>query len=127
MGHAPIGGGMTEPRRTVDHMADHSRPSVLVIGLDPHRVPGPWDPEPVVAAIEAGMRALTEAGYEAEACLVGLDGSEDIARTVAGALGGRAWEVVIVGGGISKDEQLVETFEAVVNLVHRLAPGAAIG
>ena len=34
---------------------DATGPRVLVIGLDPHRVPGPWDPAPVVV-IGGGIR-----------------------------------------------------------------------
>lgn len=104
-----------------------TRPHVLVIGLDPRRVPGPWDPGPVVAAIEAGMRALAESGYAAESCLIGLDGHDDIPARVTAALQEHAWDCVIVGGGLRKEEELVGTFETVVNLVHRLAPRAAMG
>jgi len=61
-------------------------PRVLVVGLDPYRVPGPWDPTPVAEAIRVGMAGLDDAGFAAEACLVGLDGSEDVAATVSAAL-----------------------------------------
>jgi hypothetical protein len=50
-----------------------------VIGLDPYRVPGPWDPKPCV----------------------------------------------VIGGGVRNEDQL-ELFEQVINLVRRYAPGAAI-
>jgi hypothetical protein len=90
-----------------------SDPRVLVIGVDPHRVPGPWDPTPVVDAIAAGMVRFADAGVGVETCLFGLDGSDDV-------------EVVVVGGGIRKPEELLELFERVVNLVRRHAPGAAI-
>jgi hypothetical protein len=53
-------------------------PRVLVIGLDPYRVPGPWDPEPVAEAIDAGLAKFTEHGVGVETCLIGLDGSDDI-------------------------------------------------
>lgn len=96
---------------------------VLVLGLDPLRVPGPWDPAPVVAGIEEGRRRFDEHGVAAEYCLVGLDGSDDVEAVVAHRLGTRAWECVVVGGGIRTDDDL---FERVLNLVHRLAPGAAI-
>ncbi|GAB2571238.1 hypothetical protein Aab01nite_04860 [Paractinoplanes abujensis] len=98
-------------------------PRVLVIGLDPYRVPGPWDPTPVAEGIAAGMARFEEAGVPARACLVGLDGSDDIEAVVSAALRERAWEVVVVGGGVRGD---VELFERVINLVHRHAPGAAI-
>lgn len=101
-------------------------PRVLVIGLDPYRVPGPWDPKPVADAIEHGMTSLAERGYDAEACLVGLDGSDDIEARVAVALQDRPWDCVVVGGGIRGPEDQLELFEAVVNLVVRHAPQAAI-
>ncbi|MBL7257942.1 hypothetical protein [Paractinoplanes lichenicola] len=96
---------------------------VLVIGLDPYRVPGPWDPTPVAEGIAVGMARFEEAGVGARACLVGLDGSDDIEAVVSAALRERAWEVVVVGGGVRGD---VELFERIINLVHRHAPGAAI-
>jgi phosphoribosylformimino-5-aminoimidazole carboxamide ribonucleotide (ProFAR) isomerase len=36
------------------------------------------------------------------------------------------YECVVVGGGIRKEEQLLEFFEVVINLVRRHAPQAAI-
>jgi hypothetical protein len=105
--------------------ADSGR-RVLVIGLDPHRVPGPWDPDPVAEAIVAGMADLADPGFEAEACLVGLDGSEDIEERVTRSLQDGPWDFVVVGGGIRKSEDLLELFESTVNLVHRHASSAEI-
>ncbi|MBW9205762.1 hypothetical protein KV102_15215 [Mumia sp. zg.B53] len=99
---------------------------VLVIGLDPFRVPGPWDPEPVAEAIESGMADLAARGHDAEACLVGLDGSDDIRTRVSSALRARPWNCVVVGGGLRKDEDQLELFETVVNLVRRHASQATI-
>lgn len=99
---------------------------VLVIGLDPYRVPGPWDPKPVADGIEAGMKAMAEHGFAAEACLVGLDGSDDIEARVETALQDRAWDCVVVGGGIRHSEERLELFESIVNLVRRHAPHAEI-
>lgn len=104
-------------------MTGPATPRVLVLGLDPLRVPGPWDPAPVVAGIEAGRRRFDEHGVAADYCFVGLDGSDDVEAVVADRLGTRAWECVVVGGGIRTDDDL---FERLLNLVHRLAPGAAI-
>src|SRR5262245_27091873 len=101
-------------------------PNVLVIGLDPYRVPGPWDPAPVADAIAVGMKQFTDAGIAAESCLVGLDGSDDIEAVVTAALDRRTWDVVIVGGGIRKPEDQLDLFERIVNLAHRHAPNAAI-
>ena len=100
--------------------------NVLVIGLDPYRVPGPWDPKPVADAIEICMTTLAERGFHAEACLVGLDGSDDIEARVTVALQARSWDCVIVGGGIREPEEQLELFESIINLICRHAPHAAI-
>jgi hypothetical protein len=103
-----------------------SRRLVLVIGLDPYRVPGPWDPAPVATAIERSMARFAEEGIDAESCLVGLDGSDDVEAAVTAALRAQPWECVVVGGGIRGSEELLELFETIVNLVRRHASGAAI-
>ncbi|MCL2731365.1 MAG: hypothetical protein FWE15_15225 [Actinomycetia bacterium] len=102
-------------------------PRVLVIGFDPHRVPGPWDPEPVAEAIAVGIARFAEHGVGVETCLFGLDGSDDVIAVVSAALAARPWECVVVGGAVrrSSGEQL-HLFEQVLNLIRRLAPGAAI-
>ena len=99
---------------------------VLVIGLDPYRVPGPWNPKPVADAIEIGMTALADRGFHAEACLLGLDGSENIEARVILALQARSWDCVVVGGGIRTPEEQLELFESIINLIRRYAPQAAI-
>ena len=99
---------------------------VLVIGLDPYRVSGPWDPKPVAEAIEIGMTALANHGFHAEACLVGLDGCDDIEARVTAALKARSWDCVVIGGGIRHPEEQLEIFESIINLVRQHAPKAAI-
>lgn len=83
-------------RRGVQSIA---RPRVLVIGLDPYRVPGPWDPEPAARAVEAGLAEFAEHGVGVAACLIGLDGSDDVDTLVGDALRAHPWECVTVGGG----------------------------
>jgi hypothetical protein len=99
---------------------------VLVIGLDPYRVPGPWDPKPVADAIEIGMTALANRGFHAEACLVGLDGSDNIKTRVTASLQARSWDCVVVGGGIRHPEEQLALFESIINLIRQHAPQAAI-
>lgn len=101
-------------------------PRVLVIGLDPYRVPGPWDPKPVADAIAAGMAAFAEHGVGVRTCLFGLDGGDDIDALVTEALMAQPYECVVISGGVRTDEGRLEQFERIVNLVHRHAPGAAI-
>jgi hypothetical protein len=101
-------------------------PRVLVIGLDPYRVPGPWDPAPVADAIQRGLARFGSHGVGVQTCLIGLDGSDDIPVVLRGALRSHRWECVVIGGGIRSDEGEVQLFEQVVNAVLRHAPGAAI-
>ncbi|WP_030900690.1 hypothetical protein [Streptomyces sp. NRRL F-5126] len=101
-------------------------PRVLVIGLDPYRVPGPWDPAPAAEAIEEGLAEFAEHGVGVRTCLIGLDGSDDVASAVGQALRAHTWECVTVGGGLRHSDDQAELLEQVVNLIRRLAPGAAI-
>ncbi|MFF4795573.1 MULTISPECIES: hypothetical protein [unclassified Streptomyces] len=101
-------------------------PRVLVIGLDPYRIPGPWDPKPVADAIEVGIARFAEHGVGVETCLFGLDGSDNVEAVVGAALAARPWECVVVGGGVRKLEDQLELFEQVINLIRRHAPNAAI-
>src|SRR5262249_504311 len=99
---------------------------IVVIGLDHYRVPGPWNAKPVADAIQIGMKALTDRGFHAEACLVGLDGSDDVEARVTVALRARSWDCVVVGGGIREPEEQLELFESIINLIRRHARDAAI-
>jgi hypothetical protein len=101
-------------------------PRVLVIGLDPYRVPGPWDPAPVAEATATGLARFADAGIGVESCLLGLDGSDDIEAVVTEALRSRRWEVVVVGGGVRKPDDQLDLFERIINFVHRYAPDASI-
>jgi hypothetical protein len=110
----------------VGKVMERTAPAVLVIGLDPYRVPGPWDPAPVAAAIEESVARFTERGIDARNCLIGLDGSDDIEAVVTAALRERSWECVLIGGGIRKNEEQLELFELLINLTRQHAPDAAI-
>ncbi|WP_243719640.1 hypothetical protein [Actinomadura sp. KC06] len=80
----------------------------------------------MVEAIEAGVARFAEHGVGVETCLFGLDGSDDVEAVVGDALRSRAWECVVVGGGLRTDEAQIELFELLINLVRRHAPDAAI-
>ena len=101
-------------------------PRVLVIGLDPYRVPGPWDPAPVADAIERGIARFAENGVGVQTCLLGLDGSDDVAAVLESALRAQPWECVVIGGGIRTSDDDVQLFEQVVNAVRRYAAQATI-
>ena len=101
-------------------------PQVLVIGLDPYRMGGGFDPAPVAQAIEVGMTKLVEHGIGAQSCLFGLDGGDDPEELITTALQAQTWKCVIVGVGLRKADAELELFERIVNLIRQHAPGAAI-
>jgi hypothetical protein len=94
-----------------------------VVGLDPAKLQG-WAPEPIQTAIARGQVRFDEHGIEADLCLVALD--ENPEATIVAALTREDYACVVVGGGIRRQESLLELFEKVVNLVRQHAPDAAI-
>jgi hypothetical protein len=65
-----------------------------------------------------------EHGIDAAMALVVFDDSAG--SVLVAALTERPWDVVVVGGGIRKTEQLLPLFEQIVNLIRLHAPQAAI-
>jgi isocitrate lyase len=100
-----------------------SGPRVLVIGLDPEKLDG-WDPAPVLAGLARSRNAFAEHGIQADWCLFAPD--DDAEEAITTALAGGTYACVVIGGGIRTHEPLLPLFEAIVNLVHRQAPDAAI-
>uniref|UniRef100_A0AAU3GRH6 Uncharacterized protein n=1 Tax=Streptomyces sp. NBC_01401 TaxID=2903854 RepID=A0AAU3GRH6_9ACTN len=98
-------------------------PSVLVVGYDPQAIPGA-DGEGLRAALDEELARFAEHDIDAAMALVVFD--ESAKPTLVASLTERAWDVVVVGGGIRKTEQLLPLFEEVVNLIRRHAPQAAI-
>jgi 4-aminobutyrate aminotransferase-like enzyme len=82
------------------------------------------DGDAIRAALDQELDRFGEHAIDASMTLVALDESAEPAMVAA--LSERAWDVVVIGGGIRKPEPLVTFFEHVVNLVRRHAPRAAI-
>ncbi|MFQ6199165.1 hypothetical protein [Streptomyces sp. NPDC000405] len=97
--------------------------SVLVVGYDPQAIPG-VDGEALRAALDGELARFGEHGIDAAMALVVF--GESAESTLIASLAERPWDVVVVGGGIRKTEQLLPLFEQVVNLIRRHAPQAAI-
>ncbi|NEB96022.1 hypothetical protein [Streptomyces bauhiniae] len=98
-------------------------PSVLVVGYDPQAISG-IDGDALRAALNAELARFGEHGIDARMALVVFDGSAE--ATLVAALSERAWDVVVVGGGIRKTEQLLPLFEQIINFTHHHAPQAAL-
>ncbi|MFF0138773.1 hypothetical protein ACFYRN_20310 [Streptomyces sp. NPDC005227] len=98
-------------------------PSVLVVGYDPHAIPG-VDADSLRQSLEAELARFGERGIDAAMTLVVFDESAE--ATLVASLTSKPWDVVVVGGGIRKAEPLLPLFELTVNLIRRHVPRAAI-
>jgi hypothetical protein len=96
---------------------------VLVLGIDPHAVPGD-DTDEIKAGLDSELARFEDNGITASMTLVGLD--ETAEGRIVFALTSEDWDVVVIGGGIRKPEPLLTFFEQVVNLVRKHAPKASI-
>jgi hypothetical protein len=96
--------------------------SVLIIGFDPHAMPG-IDGDAMRAVLDQELARFSQHGIDASMLLVTLDDTAEAAITAA--LAGREWDVVVIGGGVRKADPLVPLLEQVVSLVRQHAPKAA--
>jgi len=102
--------------------------AVLAIGLDPAAAdlsafPG-VTPELVRHYIDAEIVRLRSLGYEVETCLIGA--GDRAIEPVEAALREGDFDCVLIGAGLRQPAERLGLFEAVLNLVHALAPGAKI-
>ncbi|MCU0895341.1 MAG: hypothetical protein MUD06_13675 [Rhodospirillales bacterium] len=102
--------------------------SVLFVGLHPDVVDyGRWPgltAEKLRGALQADREALEAHGYDVHICFI--DRGETAERAVGEALSAKAYDAVMVGAGVRKDDEHFLLFETVLNVVHRAAPAARI-
>ncbi|MDD9718234.1 hypothetical protein PVW48_15840 [Dinoroseobacter sp. PD6] len=101
---------------------------VLMVGWHPSVVAyGKWPgltPEKLEAGLRADAAALEAAGYETE---IGFIRSGETATDqVATQLRETAYDVVMIGAGVRRDDEHFLVFETLVNVVHEHAPQARI-
>jgi hypothetical protein len=97
--------------------------NVLLVGLDPHAVPG-VDAALVDTAIAIGQKRFEAQGIPADLCLVRPDATAE--PEIIAHLARKDYACVVIGGGIRKPEEMLDLFERVINLVRTHAPAAAI-
>jgi hypothetical protein len=97
--------------------------NVLLIGLDPHAVPG-VDAALVETAAAIGQQRFEARGIPAELCLVKPDATAE--PQIVACLTRKDYACVVVGGGIRKPDEMVALFERVIYLIRQHAPSAAI-
>ena len=104
---------------------------VSFVGYDPETVdfsdpalPPGMTAEKVHAGIAVAMKQFAERGWDADLCLIRPD--ETAGPTVERQLASKSYDCVVVGAGVRLPPRGLALFEAVINAVHKAAPGAAI-
>lgn len=104
---------------------------VLFVGQQPETVdftdptlPPGLTAEKIHAGIALALKQMAERGWRADLCLIQPD--ETAGPEVERKLKGQAYNCVVIGAGIRLPPHSLTMFEAVINGVHRAAPGAAI-
>ena len=104
---------------------------VLLLGYDPETVdfsdpalPPGMTAEKIHAGIAVAMKQFAERGWESDVGLIRPD--ETAVPAVERLLASKSYDCVVVGAGVRLPPRGLALFEAVINVVHRTAPGAAI-
>jgi len=104
---------------------------VLLVGYDPEAVdysnpayPPGMNAEKIRAGVSLALREMTDRGWESDVCFIRPD--KTAGQTVERHLASANYDCIVIGAGVRLPPQGLEVFEAVVNAVHRGAPGAAI-
>jgi hypothetical protein len=102
--------------------------TVLAIGIDPafvdySQMPG-LTSELFRAYVDDQLGRVRALGYDVESCLIDL--GETSSQAVEAALKSRPFDCIVIGAGLRAPPERLPQFEQVLNLVHRLAPQAAI-
>jgi hypothetical protein len=80
--------------------------------------------EKIHAGIALALKQMAEHGWDEDLCLVQPD--ESAGPDVERRLKSQAYDCVVIGAGIRVPTHSLSMFEAVINAVHRAAPGATI-
>jgi hypothetical protein len=104
---------------------------VLFIGQQPETVdftdpmlPPGTIAEKIHAGIALALKQMAERGWRADLCLIQPD--ETAGPEVERTLTAQAYDCVVIGAGIRLPPHSLSMSEAVINAVHRAAPGAVI-
>ena len=104
---------------------------VVLIGYDPDAVdfsdpalPPGLTAQKIRDGIELGLRQMRERGWEADFCSIRPD--DTAGPTVERHLASKAYDCVVIGGGVRLSQRTVAIFEAVLDAVRRVAPTTPI-
>ena len=104
---------------------------ILLVGYDPDTVdfsdpalPPGMNAEKVRAGIAAALKQFAERGWETDLSFIRPD--ETAGPTVERQLATKSYDCIVIGAGVRLPPTRLAIFEAVINAVHKTAPGAAI-
>ena len=104
---------------------------VLLVGFDPATLdfsdpalPPGMNAEKIHAGVKLALADIAGRGWHAENCFIKPD--ETAVPTIERCLADSVYDCVVIGAGVRLPPARLGVFEAVVNAVHRAAPGAAI-
>lgn len=101
---------------------------VLMVGLHPDAVDfGKWPgltAEALMSGLAQEKARLAAAGHAAD--MHWIRAPEAAAEGLAATLSETHYDVVMIGAGVRKDDDLLLLFERLVNVIHEHAPGTRI-
>src|ERR1700693_2857333 len=104
---------------------------VLLVGYDPETVdfsdpalPPGMNAEKIHAGIAVAVKQFAERGWEADLGYIRPD--ETAGPTVERQLALKSYDCVVIGAGVRLPPRRLAIFEAVINAVHKAAPGGTI-
>ena len=104
---------------------------ILYVGYDPETVdfsdpalPPGMTAEKIRAGIQVALKQFAARGWEADLGFIRPDGTAG--PTVERLLASKSYDCVVIGAGVRLSSRHLVFFEAVINAIHKAAPGAAI-
>ena len=104
---------------------------ILLLGYDPDTVdfsdpalPPGMTVEKIRAGIAVALKQFAERGWEADLGFIPRD--ETAGPAVERLLASTSYDCIVIGAGVRLPPRGLALFEAVINAVHKAAPGAVI-
>ena len=104
---------------------------ILLVGWDPDTVdfsdpalPPGMTAEKIRAGVAVALKQFAERGWEADVGYIRPD--ETAGPTAERLLASTTYDCVVIGAGVRLPPRHLVLFEALINVVHKMAPGAAI-
>ena len=104
---------------------------VLFLGYDPDTVdfsdpalPPGMTAEKIHSGLAVARKQFSERGWEADMCMLRPD--ETAGPALERQLASKRYDCVVIGAGVRLPARGLLLFEAIINIVHKGAPGAAI-